>query len=215
MTFAGIFKSALLSAALLAAGSANATFFNTGSIGGASLDDVTLAGDNADKLVYSSLNPMSTGSLSFSLAFWNTGSLFWSTLETVDGKRLTDYSSRFDFTFGKDKSGKSGTWSITNVSKKYDATLDLTLDIHASNASTAFLFDNTKIGAGKTLNGTWDIEWVNKGGQIPGFSNAVLFGRDLCLTTAIPAVPEPATLPMLAGGLGLLAFVARRKANKK
>jgi len=213
MTFAGIFKTALLSAALLGAGSANATF-KTGSIGGASVDDVTLAGDNADKLVYSSLNPMSTGSLAFSLAFWNTGSLFWSTLETVDGKWVTDYSSRFDFTFGKDKSGKTGTWSITNASTKYDAQLDLVLDIHASNASTAFLFDNTKIGAGQTLNGTWDIEWLNKGGQIPGFSNAVLFGRDLCLTTAIPAVPEPGTLPMVAGGLALVALAARRKSKK-
>lgn len=214
MTFAGIFKTALLSAALLGAGSANATFFNTGSIGSASVDDVTLAGDNADKLVYSSLNPMSTGSLAFSLAFWNTGSLFWSTLETVDSKYITDYSSRFDFTFGKDKSGKTGTWSITNASTKYDAQLDLVLDIHASNASTAFLFDNTKIGAGQTLNGTWDIEWLNKGGQIPGFSNAVLFGRDLCLTTAIPAVPEPGTLPMVAGGLALVALAARRKSKK-
>jgi hypothetical protein len=209
-----MFKTALLSAALLGAASANATFYKPGSIGGASLDDVTLAGEHADDLVYSSLNPMNSGSLAFSFEFWNTGSLFWTTLETVDGKWVTDYSSRFDFTFGKDKSAKSGTWSITNVSKKYDAQLDLTLDIHASNASTAFLFDNTKIAAGQTLNGTWDIEWLNKGGQIPGFSNAVLFGRDLTLTTAIPAVPEPGTLPMVVGGLALVALAARRKSKK-
>lgn len=209
MTIAAVSKAVLLSAALLAAGSAHATF-KTGSIGNASLDDVTLGGETADKLVYSGLNPMSTGALSFSLPFWNTGSLFWSTLETVDGKWVTDYSSRFDFTFGKSASGKTGTWSITNVSKTYDATLDLTLDIHASNASTAFLFDETTIGAGKTLSGTWNIEWLNKGGQVPGFSNAVLFGRDLTLKAVSP-VPEPATLPMLAGGLALVALAARRR----
>ncbi|WEF32919.1 PEP-CTERM sorting domain-containing protein [Pseudoduganella chitinolytica] len=210
MTIAAVSKAVLLSAALLAAGSANATF-NKGSIGNATLDDVTLGGEIADKLVYSGLNPMNTGSLSFSLAFWNTGSLFWSTLETVEGKWATDYSSRFDFTFGKSAGGKTGTWSITNVSKKYDATLDLTLDIHASNASTAFLFDETRIGAGKTLSGTWDIEWLNNGGQVPGFSNAVLFGRDLTLTKAVSPVPESATLPMLAGGLALVALAARRR----
>ena len=209
MTFAGMFKTALLSAALLGAGSANATFFNTGSIGGASLDDVKLAGDNADKLVYSTLNP-----LAFSFAFANTGSLFWSVLETVDGKHITDYSSRFDFTFGKDKAGQTGTWSITNVSKKYDATIDLALDLHSDTASTAFLFDTTKIAAGQTLNGTWDIDWLNSKGKTASLSYAVLYGRDLCLTTAIPAVPEPATLPMLAGGLALLALAARRKSKK-
>jgi hypothetical protein len=213
MTIAAVSKAVLLSATLLAAGAAHATF-NKGSIGNASLDDVTLAGDTADKLVYSGLNPMSTGSLSFSLAFWNTGSLFWGTLETVDGKYITDYSSRFDFTFGKSASGKTGTWSITNVSKDYDANLDLTLDIHASNASTAFLFDETNIKAGQTLTGTWNIEWLNNGGKVPGFSNAVLFGRDLSLTKTVSPVPEPATLPMLAGGLAVLALAARRRAKK-
>jgi len=209
MTFAGIFKTALLSAALMGAASANATFFKTGSIGGASVDDVTLAGDNADKLAYSYLNP-----LVFGLAFSNSGSLFWSTLEVTDGKHVADYSSRFDFTFAESATGKTGTWSITNVSKKYDATIDLALDIHATSAGTAFLFDATKIAAGQTLTGTWDIEWLNSKNQIPSLSYAVLYGRDLCLTTAIPAVPEPATLPMLAGGLALLAFVARRKLVK-
>jgi PEP-CTERM motif len=213
MTIAAVSKAVLLSAALLAAGSAHATF-NKGSIGKATVDDVTLGGDTADKLVYSGLNPMSTGSLSFSLPFWNTGSLFWSTLETVDGKYITDYSSRFDFTFGKSANGKTGTWSITNVSKDYDANLDLTLDIHASNASTAFLFDETNIKAGQTLTGTWKIEWLNNGGQVPGFSNAVLFGRDLTLTKTVSPVPEPATLPMLAGGLALVALAARRRAKK-
>lgn len=209
MTFAGMFKTTLLSAALLGAGSANATFLNTGSIGGASVDDVTLAGDNADKLAYSTLNPAT-----FSLAFWGSGSLFWSKLETVDSKWIYDHSSRFDFTFGKDKAGKTGTWSITNASTRYDATLDLALDLHSASASTAFLFDTTKIAAGQTLSGTWDIEWLNSNGKIPSLSYAVLYGRDLCLTTAIPAVPEPATLPMLAGGLALLAFAARRKTKK-
>lgn len=198
---------------MLAAGSAQATF-NKGSIGNATVDDVTLAGAAADQLVYSGLNPMSTGSMSFSLAFWSTGSLLWSKLETVEGKYLTDYSSRFDFTFGKSASAKTGTWSITNVSKTYDATLDLTLDIHAANASTAFLFDETSIKAGQTLSGTWNIEWLNNGGQVPGFSNAVLFGRDLSLTKTVSPVPEPATLPMLAAGLALVALAARRRAKK-
>ncbi len=211
MTIARISNALLLGAALSIAASAQAAP-NKGSIGGASRDDVKLAGDNADKLVYSSLNPMSTGSLAFALPFANSGTLFapWVPMETVDSKGQFDLSPLFNFTFDKSSTGKTGTWTITNVSKKFDYTLDLTLAIHASNASTAFLFDNQTITAGQTLSGTWGIEWLNNGGQVPGFSNAVLFGRDLTWAPTVSPVPEPGTLPMLAAGLALVGLLARR-----
>ena len=72
--------------------------------------------------------------------------------------------------------------------------------------------EHQAVGAGKTLNGTWNIEWLNNGGNVPAFSNLVLFGRDLSTTKAVLApVPEPTTLPMLGAGLALLGAVAARR----
>ena len=204
---------ALLCAALFVGSGAQAA--RGPSIGNATVDDVTLNKENADALAFSQVNPAQYGgnASGFASAFRGTGTGGWSVLETVTSTgALTDASALFDFTFTKDRTGKAGTWTITNVSKDKDATLDLSLAIHASNASTAFLFDNQAVGAGKTLNGTWDIEWLNNGGNVPSFSNLVLFGRDLTTKQAtLSPVPEPATLPMLGAGLALLGLVAARR----
>jgi len=54
--------------------------------------------------------------------------------------------------------------------------------------------------------GSFQISFVNNGGQVPGLSNMAVFFRQ-----AATSVPEPATLTLL--GLGLLAFsfLQRRK----
>ncbi|MGZ8260864.1 MAG: FxDxF family PEP-CTERM protein, partial [Caldimonas sp.] len=55
--------------------------------------------------------------------------------------------------------------------------------------------------------GTWTIEWLNDGENIPDFSNLTLFARDVVTTP----IPEPETYALLLGGLGLMGFVARRR----
>lgn len=216
MTIARIAKIALLSATLLTAGAANATFFHSkAGVGKASVDDVKLAGENADKLAYSSgdsLTVFGPTTAGFNTAFKSSGTGSWDTLykENYVGFFDLDFSRAFDFGFTESRDGKTGTWTITNVSKTLDATLDLALSLNGVNAgSTTFLFDNQAIGAGQTLTGSWNIEWLNNGGKTARFDDAVIFGRDLSFKAVSP-VPEPGTLPMLAAGLALVGLLARR-----
>jgi len=76
--------------------------------------------------------------------------------------------------------------------------------MHASNNSGAFLFDDQAVSA--STPGTWKIDWVSNGEQVPIFSNLTLFARDI--TTP---VPEPETYAMLLAGLGAMGFMARRR----
>lgn len=176
-------------------------------IGKASVDDVKLDKFDADKLAFSTINPMQYGgnTAGFANVF---GTNDWEVLGTQEAKTtLVDSSDLFDFTF-TGAGGTSGTWTITNTGSR-NAVLDLTVAIHASKASTAFLFDDQAVAAGQTLNGTWQIEWLNGGGQVPGFSNVVFFGRDI----ASP-VPEPHVLPMTLAGLAVLGTAAWRRRGK-
>jgi hypothetical protein len=185
-------------------------------IGRASVDDVTLARENADKLAFSRVNPMQYGgnTTGFAGAFGAAGTGAWNVLGTVDGTgQRTDSSSLFDFSF-TGTGGTSGTWSITNTSRTQSAVLDLTVAIHAANASTAFLFDNQAVAAGQTLAGTWQIEWLNNGGQVPGFSNLVFFGRDMAMTSVAAPVPEPHALPMVLAGFAVLGAAAWRRGKR-
>jgi len=209
---------ALLSGLVIAT-SANAT----AGIGGATLDDVTLGGLSsgywADKLAYSGVNPVSGNngdSSGFASSFssaalgtsaWTLGAKVAQTGSVSDS--LTGAATdNLTFTWTNTNT-TNGTWSITNTSNK-NVTLDVVSAIHASNASTAFLFNDQQILAGQTLTGNWAVQWLNNGGNIPGFSNAGLFYRDVRYAAASPA-PEPETYAMMLAGLGMIGFMARRR----
>ncbi len=88
-----------------------------------------------------------------------------------------------------------------------DVTLDLVFAMHASNHSGAFLFDDQGLVASAVTPGTWKIEWLNNGGNVPDFSNLTLFARDVVTTP----VPEPETYALMLAGLGAMGFIARRR----
>jgi hypothetical protein len=77
--------------------------------------------------------------------------------------------------------------------------------MHASNHSGAFLFDDLVLDANLAQDGTWQIKWLNNGGQVPGYSNSSLWVRD------VTPVPEPETYALMLAGLGAVGFVARRR----
>jgi hypothetical protein len=161
---------------LLAAIALLATAHAHGSTGKLSIDDVKLGGLTAafwsDAAVYSGANPMQ-GAGGFAGAFAPTGTGSWTALEKVEGTRIQDLSSSFNFTFSLDSTNKTGSWSITNTTST-DVRIDLVFAMHASNGSGSFLFDDQVIAKGQTLSGTWAIEWLNNGGRIPDYRHRSL-----------------------------------------
>jgi hypothetical protein len=213
-------------AALLALAS-SASAFATPTIGNAGVEDVLLGSTKSDAYAFSLVNPSqgSTGNTSgFATAFASAGTGSWNLFGKVADNQLAQGTASFtfgDLTIAFMKStGTSGTWSVTNTDTTHDATLDLVLAMHASNASSAFLFDNQSILAGQTLTGSWTIEWLNNGGKTPAFSNVAFFNRDLTRKALPPSdpdtpptgVPEPASLALL--GLGMLSMIQMLKRKK-
>lgn len=191
-------------AALMFAASAYAN------ISSASVNDVTLDGRPADAFAFATgwnphAGPMGDTS-GFGTTFDPYGSGAWTLLDKYDHNQAFSNTGQLHFTFSE-TTGTMGLWSVTNTSATMMMTLDLVFAIHAGNQGGAWLFDNETIMPGQTLDGTWQIQWDNNGGNHPDFSNLTLFGRDIVLTP----VPEPATCGMLLLGLGALALRRRGK----
>ena len=98
--------------------------------------------------------------------------------------------------------GTGGTWTL---SSDQGVTLDLVFAMHASNNSGAFLFDDLSLVSGGS--GSWEINWLNNGGNVPNYSNLTLFVRDVVVTP----VPEPETYALMLAGLAAVGFIARRR----
>lgn len=201
-----VFKSALCAAGLVAALAPASSFAAacTGSnVGTADTTDVTFAGAASDACVISGVNPQS-GPNGDTSGFDGTFGTGWSLLAKLVGSAGSASLGgvNFDWTFAQTTT-TLGTWTLT---ADQNVDLDLVFAIHASNRSGAFLFDDESLLASQVNDGTWKIEWLNNGGNVPDFSNATLFARDI--TTP---VPEPETFALMLAGLGMMGFMARRR----
>ena len=204
-----------------------------GTIGTATVADVTLGGTTASLLSYGNgINPQSQGrkggSIVFGPAFSATGSGAWVRLaafgSTADNGFKLSSTALGNLTMSFDQtSGRTGTWTLTNDDTRNNVEMDLVFAMHTGGGSGAFLFDEQVIGAGQTLRGTWALNLLNNGGQFSGYSNLTLFGRDLWATLAkempppqnetlaASEVPEPATLGSMLLGLAMMGALARKR----
>jgi len=174
----------------------------TGSnVGGADTTDVTFAGVASDACVGSGVNPQA-GPNGDTSGFTGTFGSGWSLLGKVTSSDGSNSLGGVNFTWSfLQTTGTTGTWSLA---ASQSVMADFVFAMHASNNSGAFLFDDQAVYA--TTPGTWKIEWINNGQQVPDFSNLTLFARDI--TTP---VPEPETYALFLAGLGAMGFVARRR----
>lgn len=194
VAFGALFGANTALAAACTATSGQASF-----IGGASTDDVTLGGLDSSQCVISGVNPSQgpTGNASGFDGVFDSG---WSLLSKGAGSASVG-GVNFTLAFTQ-TTGTTGTWSLTT---DQSASFDLVFAMHASDHSGAFLFDNHTSFASIAQGGSWVIQWLNKGGNVPGFSNVNFFVRD------VSPVPEPASYALLFAGLAAVGTIARRR----
>ena len=113
--------------------------------------------------------------------------------------------------------GKWGGWSLDarDVNGASQLNLPVEFDVvvvlKASNRFAAYLFDDAVFDG--TDGGTWSIAFENQGGQIPRLSHMSFYVR-IDEDGGIPsAIPEARTSAMMLAGLGLVGFMAWRRAR--
>lgn len=203
MTIRFTLSAAAVAAATLFATAANAAPCTGVSLGTSATGDFTLGGVDSDACVISTVNPDQgpNGNPSgFSPTPFGTGWTLLAKVNSDSSPTLFDGVS-FSWSLGP-QSGKSGTWTF---GADQTVKVDLVVAMHAANRSGAFLFDDLELSANAIQNGTWNIAWLNNGGEVPDYSNSSFWLRD------VTPVPEPSSYALALAGLGVLGLVVRRR----
>lgn len=122
--------------------------------------------------------------------------------------------SGLDFTLAA-TSGTSGSWTLTAVDSNgaayanLPAVMDFVGVLKAGTGFAAYFFDDVTVGADDN-EGTWEIAFTNRRGIVPDLGHLNLYTR-IDASGGIPPIPEAQTYAMMLAGLGLVAFVARRR----
>jgi hypothetical protein len=107
------------------------------------------------------------------------------------------------------------TWSDSNgaIGANLPIYVDLVVLLMGGNNNAAYLLSNILLPVSpNTGTGTFDIQFLNRGGQQPDISHMLVAGR-IASTPTITQVPEPSSLAMFAAGLvGLLLYRRSRSA---
>lgn len=199
---------ALAGSGAVQAAACGANGVSLSTVGTATTSDVTHNGAASDACVISTANP-SMGANGNTSGFDNYGAFGtgWNLLVKHDvngayaGGSLFSNGVTFTSTI-TGMPGNSGTWTL---SSSQNVTLDLVFALHGANRSGSFLFEAEAVpGSGGN---TWEINWLNNGGNVPNYSNMVLFVRNV----QVAAIPEPESYALMLAGLGVIGSIVRRR----
>jgi hypothetical protein len=178
-----------------------------------------LASDDCYGVVTNPNNPSANGAANTWTVNTLDGGLFgggWEAFVKDDGSdgTLTNYRG-INWTLSAPQNVTSGSWTLS-LSDPPPVSLPVSVDmmtvLKASDRWAAYLFTAETFVVTGSNSGTFEIAFVNKGGNIPGLSGMSLYFRGAPTTQ----VPEPGTLASLFMGAGLLlARVRQRSGNGK
>jgi hypothetical protein len=171
---------------------------------GLSVSDVTFRASAADNC-YGVVDGNDTESAIESV--WGGG--FDAVLKS-DGANSTSYLG-FDWTLTATGT-TSGTWTLgvtdPTLPSSFPVAVDLVVVLKAGDAYATYFFDNEVFNTAGSGNGTFEINFLNNGGQVPALSHMSVYLRESDPPTR---VPEPGISLLLGAGIGAVALKARRR----